>query len=169
MQSDESGSEKSDSTSEHVFFDAQSGAAQTDHVSPISNSKSHVKSSLSSQGGCMNIISKAAFGSQATCEHINLVPGRCIASIIHDEGQQFVFVNVHNFNLSSSQNNIIHDFIVERTGLAEHDPSCHAVVVCGDFNLRFEKPSIDLSTGSTIENSSRSNKQATKSCRPLAC
>ena len=160
VQSNE-GSDLSGSEDGHFLCEAQSGAAPPEQVLSLSspNLDPHAKSS---QGGCMNVISKAAFSSAATCEHINLVPGRCLASIVHDEGQQFIFLNIHNYSLKSSQINIVQSFISEKSELAKNDTASLAFVVCGDFNLRFDKPSVDLSSGKVVEHSGRNNRQAKK-------
>ena len=110
----------------------------------------------------MNLISKAAFSHQATCEHITLVPGRCLASKNLDNNQQFDFVNIHNFNLNASQTRVVHNFLVEQAGMADSNPFGRAFVVCGDFNLRFDKPSVDLNSGIALEKQPRHNKQALK-------
>ena len=110
VQSEGSDSVGSGSDSGLFLCEAQSGAAPSELVSSFSSSNPNPHA-RSSQGGCMNVISKAAFSSAATCEHLNLVPGRCMASIVHDEGQQFIFMNIHNFNLNASQINIVHNFI----------------------------------------------------------
>ena len=110
----------------------------------------------------MNLISKTAFSHKATCEHITLVPGRCLASKILDNDQQLVFVNIHNFNLNASQTRVVHDFLVEQAGMADSSPFGHAVVVCGDFNLRFDKPTVDLNPGIALDKQPRHNKQALK-------
>ena len=75
-QSDESAaSSGSRHDSEHNFCEhAQIGAARQDNVSPQpKSSKTHARSNPHNLGGCMNLISKAAFSNKATCKHLTLV------------------------------------------------------------------------------------------------
>ena len=58
--------------------------------------------------------------------------------------------------------NTVHNFITDKSKLARENPDTVAFVVCGDFNLRFSKPSLDLATGKLIQSKERENRQAKK-------
>ena len=102
----------------------------------------------------MTVASRKHFSAGATCRHIALVPGRCLATLIEhqEEGTTTATGNIHLHNLNTEQTILLTNFLNQHADRSERFPSKHILIVLSDFNLRFNKPVVNIETGQELQN-----------------
>ena len=93
-------------------------------------------------GGCLSTIRRSSFGASAVCEHVAVIPGRCLQTKITDNDKTTIFINLHLHNLTPEQIEIIKQLLDNHFERAERQPLRYVVVVVGDFNFRYEDKSV---------------------------
>ena len=89
-------------------------------------------------GGCLSAVKKSSFSAAAVCEHVAVIPGRCLQTTISDNDRTTVFINLHIHNLSNEQFKTIQHTLDNHYERAASQPLRYFVVVVGDFNFRYE-------------------------------
>lgn len=96
-----------------------------------------------SHGGICNLISRRKVAAGATVQHIELVPGRAMASVISKQADEdgswceVDFVNIHNEQLSSADLKKIKEWALPRVERANKDPRRYGCIFLGDLNSAF--------------------------------